>query len=66
MNTTNVLVAFSIQQRVGRLLTLYESHRCPFRAQAVFIVGYATVWTGFALLAFLGDTLVHQVVLQWW
>ncbi len=58
-------MAMMLPSSLSRLLMLYESHRRGFRAQAVFIVGYAMVWTGFALLAFLGDMLVHQVVRQW-
>ncbi len=59
-------MAMMLPSSLSRLLILYESHKCGFRAQAVFCVAYAMVWTGFALLAFLGDTLVHQVVRQWW
>lgn len=33
--------------------------------QAVFITEYLAVWTGFALLAFLGDTFMHQMVNRW-
>ena len=59
-------MAMMVPSSLSRLMILYESRECGFRAQAIFILGYATVWTGFALLAFLGDTLVHQVVRQWW
>jgi len=62
----NMTIAMMLPSSLSRLLTLYESPGCGFRAQAVFIVGYAMVWTGFALLAFLGDTLVHQVIRHWW
>jgi len=34
----------------------------PRLALAVFLAGYAAVWTAFALAAFLGDTLIHQAV----
>jgi predicted metal-binding membrane protein len=33
--------------------------------QGVFISGYAFVWSLFACIAFLGDTLVHQLVDHW-
>ena len=59
-------IAMMLPSSLSRVMILYESHSCGFRAQAVFFAGYAMVWTGFALLAFLGDTLVHQVVRQWW
>jgi len=59
-------MAMMLPSSLSRLLILYESPGRAFRAQAVFIVGYVIVWTGFAFLAFLGDTLVHQVVRQWW
>lgn len=59
-------IAMMLPSSLSRLLILFELTGSGFRAQAVFIVGYATVWTCFALLAFLGDTLIHQVVQQWW
>jgi len=59
-------MAMMLPSSLSRLLLLFESHGRGLRVQAVFIAGYATVWTGFALLAFLGDTLIHQVVQQWW
>jgi len=59
-------MAMMLPSSLSRLLILYESRGRGFRAQVVFIVGYAIVWTSFALLAFLGDTLVHQIVRQWW
>ncbi len=37
-----------------------------WRQQGPFIVGYALVWTAFALLAFLGDTGIHWLVANWW
>ncbi len=37
----------------------------PRTIQLAFLAGYAVVWTGFAATAFLGDTLIHQVV-HWW
>jgi predicted metal-binding membrane protein len=33
--------------------------------QAAFIAAYAACWTAFALLAFLGDTLIHLLVNRW-
>jgi predicted metal-binding membrane protein len=30
--------------------------------QAVFLAGYAAIWTGFAAVAFAGDTLIHWLV----
>ena len=37
----------------------------PRRIQLAFLAGYAVVWTGFAAAAFLGDTLIHQLVHHW-
>jgi predicted metal-binding membrane protein len=37
----------------------------PRTIQLAFLAGYAVVWTGFAVAAFLGDTLVHQLVHSW-
>ncbi len=34
-------------------------------ATLLFLAGYATVWTGFAALAFAGDTLIHRLVDEW-
>jgi predicted metal-binding membrane protein len=34
-------------------------------AQIMFLFAYAAVWTIFALAAFVSDTLLHQVVKQW-
>ena len=33
--------------------------------QLAFLAGYTVVWTGFAAAAFLGDTLIHQLVHRW-
>jgi predicted metal-binding membrane protein len=33
--------------------------------QVMFLLAYAAVWTIFALVAFVSDTLLHQVVKQW-
>lgn len=30
-----------------------------------FLAGYAAIWTGFALVAFTGDTFIHRVVDSW-
>ena len=37
----------------------------PRATQLAFLAGYAAVWTGFAAAAFLGDTVIHQVVHRW-
>ncbi len=38
----------------------------PRTIPLAFLAGYAVIWTGFAAAAFLGDTLIHQVVHRWW
>jgi predicted metal-binding membrane protein len=37
-----------------------------WRQQGLFIIGYAMVWTIFALAAFMGDTALHWLVARWW
>jgi predicted metal-binding membrane protein len=37
----------------------------PRAVQAAFLAGYALVWTGFALAAFVGDTGIHRLVDGW-
>jgi predicted metal-binding membrane protein len=59
-------MAMMLPSSLSRMLILYESPGSGVRTQAVFIVAYALVWTGFALLAFLGDTLFHQGIQHWW
>lgn len=38
---------------------------CPRLTLAAFLAGYAVVWTAFALVAFLGDGLVHGLADSW-
>jgi predicted metal-binding membrane protein len=42
-----------------------RQHQRPRLSQAAFLAGYALVWTGFALAAFAGDTVVHGAVDAW-
>ncbi len=37
----------------------------PYAIQAVFLAGYALIWTLFAIAAFCGDTLIHWLVAHW-
>ena len=37
----------------------------PRAVQAAFLAAYAAVWTGFAVLAFANDTLIHRLVAAW-
>jgi predicted metal-binding membrane protein len=37
----------------------------PRTTQLAFLAGYTAIWTGFAAVAFLGDTLIHQLVHRW-
>jgi predicted metal-binding membrane protein len=37
----------------------------PLRAKAAFLGGYAAVWTGFGIAAFLGDLGIHRLVGRW-
>jgi len=48
-------------------LVMYAGQRQqrPTAILLAFLAGYATIWTGFALGAFLADTLLHFLVDQW-
>jgi len=48
-------------------LVVYAGHKQqrPTAVILAFLAGYGTIWTGFALGAFLGDTLLHRLVRQW-
>ncbi len=48
-------------------MVVYVSRRQQYRwvIQGAFLAGYALVWTTFALIAFLADTLVHWLVSNW-
>jgi predicted metal-binding membrane protein len=39
--------------------------RHPRTIQLTFLAGYTVIWTGFALVAFLGDTQIHRLVHSW-
>ena len=42
-----------------------RKQRHPLVVQMAFLAGYAVVWTGFAVAAFLGDTQIHRLVHSW-
>ena len=42
-----------------------SANRGGRRATAMFLAGYAAVWTAFAAAAFAGDTVIHHLVDQW-
>jgi predicted metal-binding membrane protein len=42
-----------------------RQQRRPQTVPAAFLVGYAIVWTGFALVAFVGDIQIHRLVQHW-
>jgi len=47
-------------------LVPFDQHsKQVWRKQASFILAYAAAWVVFALLAFLGDTLIHLLVNRW-
>jgi predicted metal-binding membrane protein len=48
-----------------RLLSSEREQRSPSRQVFSFLAGYALIWTGFAVVAFLGDTLIHRLVAEW-
>src|SRR5690242_18792680 len=37
----------------------------PYAIIGAFVAGYAAIWTGFALVAFTGDTFIHRAVDSW-
>lgn len=61
-----MILAMMLPASLSQLLRFQGAGKVYWRDQCIFIVGYATVWTGFALFAFVGDTLLHQLVHQWW
>lgn len=50
---------------VSLLVRASRQERHPHQTVAAFLAGYAVVWTAFAVAAFLGDTLIHQLVNGW-
>ena len=42
-----------------------RKQRRPYVVPGAFLAGYALVWTGFALVAFLGDTQIHWLFHHW-
>jgi predicted metal-binding membrane protein len=48
-----------------RLLSGERGQRSSSRQVLSFLAGYALIWTGFAVVAFLGDTLIHRLVAEW-
>ena len=42
-----------------------RQQRRPHAVPGAFLAAYALVWTGFALVAFLGDTQIHRLVHHW-
>jgi predicted metal-binding membrane protein len=50
---------------VNLIVHTSRRQRHPWATQAAFLAGYAVVWTAFAFVAFLADTLVHRLVNNW-
>jgi predicted metal-binding membrane protein len=50
---------------VYMLVHTSRRQRHPWATQAAFLAGYAVIWTTFALMAFMADTLVHWLVSNW-
>ena len=48
-----------------RLLPIGRGQRMSSRQMLSFLAGYAFMWTAFAVVAFLGDTLIHRLVAEW-
>ncbi|GCE21109.1 DUF2182 domain-containing protein [Dictyobacter kobayashii] len=62
-----MLLAMMIPALFSQLLLLPHNDRRPYwPTQALFMAGYAASWTLFAGAAFVGDTLLHGLVNQWW
>jgi predicted metal-binding membrane protein len=61
-------VGMMLPSSMPMVLMTVHAGRQQRRAQAVpaaFLVGYAVVWTAFALVAFVGDTQIHWLVHHW-
>ncbi len=43
-----------------------RQHSRILARQLLFLSAYALVWTAFALVAFIGDTMLHRLVSHWW
>lgn len=50
---------------VRLFLQANRANRGTWRETAAFLLGYAAIWTGFAVSAFLGDTQIHHLVDRW-
>lgn len=61
-----MLLAMMLPALLSLLSTFYTHYERYRYAQTMFLVGYGTVWTLFALAAFVGDTFLHTVIRQWW
>lgn len=62
--TAAMMLPSSLPQ-VARFVQMSRPAQHPQRMAAAFLASYAAVWTGFAALAFLGDTGIHQLVRSW-
>lgn len=63
-----MVIAMMLPSSMPVLYTLTHTsrqQRHPLLIQTAFLLGYATIWTAFALVAFLGDTQIHHVVHRW-
>jgi predicted metal-binding membrane protein len=61
-------VGMMLPSSMPMVYMIVHAGRQQRRAQAVpaaFLAGYALAWTAFALVAFLGDTLIHWLVHHW-
>ena len=63
-----MIVAMMLPSSMPLIYMIVRASRCqrhPRTTQAAFLAGYAFIWTSFALAAFIGDTLVHWLVSNW-
>lgn len=61
-----MLLAMMLPALLALLSTFYTHYQRYRYAQTIFLIGYSTAWTLFALAAFIGDTLLHTIIQQWW
>ena len=61
-------LAMMLPSSIQMMKMMTYAARKQSRAYAIlgaFVAGYAAVWTGFALVAFAGDTFIHRTVDSW-
>jgi predicted metal-binding membrane protein len=61
-----IMMVPSTSSVLSLMILASDQRRLLWLRQILFLLGYGLVWTLFALLGFVGDTLLHQLVNHWW